>query len=310
MSGHVVFGTGPVGRATAAALLAKGEHVTLANRGGAMPAPPIGSSLIALDLADTVAAVAACKGALAIYFCAAPLYQRWTKDFPALLDAAIRTAEATGARLVVADNLYGYGPVKVPMVETLPLAATAVKGRVRAAMHRSLEAAQAAGRITFAAARASDLYGPWVEGSAVGSRLFDVIAKGKSATLPGNPDQRHSYTFINDFGVALALLGTDARGVGKAWHVPNATAVTSRRFVEIAYRLARRKPRIRSASRLELQLIGLFVPPVREGIEMLYQFEKPFVADHAAFASTFGNISTPIEAALEKTVAWTNGARG
>jgi nucleoside-diphosphate-sugar epimerase len=310
MSAHIVFGTGPLGRATAAALLARGEQSTLANRRGTMPAPPAGTTVITLDLTDTAAAITACRGASALYICAQPRYHRWPKEFPAVIDAAIRIAEATGARLVVADNLYGYGPVAGAMTETLPLRPNTAKGRVRAAMHLTLEAAQSAGRITFAAARGSDFFGRWVEKSAVGSRLFDAIAKGKTAELMGNPEQPHSYTFVNDFGTALAILGTDPRGVGRAWHVPNAPVITSRRFVEIAFRLAGHSPRIRAVSRLELRLIGLFVPAVREGIEMLYEFEQPFVVDHTAFASTFGDISTPIESALEQTLAWIKDPHG
>jgi hypothetical protein len=52
------------------------------------------------------------------------------------------------------------------------------------------------------------------------------------------------------------------------------------------------------------------VPAVREGIEMLYEFEQPFVVDHTAFASTFGDISTPIESALEQTLAWIKDPHG
>jgi hypothetical protein len=50
------------------------------------------------------------------------------------------------------------------MTEDLPLAATTVKGRTRAAMTRDLLAASAAGRVRIAIGRAADLFGAGVTG--------------------------------------------------------------------------------------------------------------------------------------------------
>lgn len=301
---HIVFGTGPLGRATATALLAAGQSVMIASRSGTMIAPPAGATLAALDLGNGAATIAACRGAAALYFCAAPAYQHWERDFPALLNGAIAVAEATGARLVVADNLYAYGAVDGPMTEALPLRPNSRKGRVRARMHTRLVAARASGALEFVVARGSDFYGPWVEGSAVGSRLIAAIAGGKPATFLGETEQPHSFTYVGDFGRALALLGTAQGCANQSWHVPNAPPVTPRRFVEIAARLAATKPRLRAAGRLEQRLIGMFVPAVREGLEMRYQFDRPFTVDHTRFATSFGDIVTPLETGLRATLAW------
>jgi len=125
------------------------------------------------------------------------------------------------------------------------------------------------------------------------------------AEVQGDPDAPHAYTFVQDFGTALAILGTDARALGQVWHVPNAPAVSTRRFLELAFRIAETRPRLKRFSRLELSLVGLFIPPVKESIEMLYEFEAPFLVDHSRFAGVFGDISTPLEAALARTVEWT-----
>jgi hypothetical protein len=39
-------------------------------------------------------------------------------------------------------------------------------------------------------------------------------------------------------------------------------------------------------------------------VEMLYEFEEPFVLDTTKFERRFGNIATPLEKALRDTVAW------
>lgn len=301
---HVVFGTGPLGRATATALLSAGYHVIIASRSGTMTEPPSGAELVALDLGNVTATTAACRGAAAIYFCAAPAYHRWETEFPSLLEGAIAVAEMTGARLVVADNLYAYGQVDGPMTETLALRPDTRKGRVRAKMYARLVAAGGDGGLEFVAARGSDFYGPWVEGSAVGSRLIRAIAAGKGAAFLGATDNPHSFTYIGDFGRTLAILGTAEGAVGQAWHVPNAPPVTPDRFVEIAARIAETRTKLRAASWMEQRLIGMFIPAVREGLEMRYQFDRPFIVDHSKFATAFGAISTTLETGLQATLAW------
>jgi len=47
---------------------------------------------------------------------------------------------------------------------------------------------------------------------------------------------------------------------------------------------------------------GLFNPQIREFLEMLYQFERPFTVDGSSFAQTFGFAPTPHKVALEQTL--------
>jgi hypothetical protein len=53
-----------------------------------------------------------------------------------------------------------------------------------------------------------------------------------------------------------------------------------------------------------VKLLGLFVPPLREIDEMLYQWDEPFVADDRAFRARFGALPTAPEEAARRTVAW------
>jgi len=53
-----------------------------------------------------------------------------------------------------------------------------------------------------------------------------------------------------------------------------------------------------------VRAIGLFAPPVREMVEMLYEFERPFVVDDSAFTRTFGAHATPLTTAIRSTVDW------
>jgi hypothetical protein len=116
------------------------------------PAPLAGVDWRAADAADPEAAADAAKGASAIYQCLNAPYNQWPERFPPLQRGVLAAAERTGALLVSLENLYGYGPADGrPMTEDLPLAATGIKGRVRAAMTAKLLAAAAdAGRVRIA----------------------------------------------------------------------------------------------------------------------------------------------------------------
>jgi nucleoside-diphosphate-sugar epimerase len=213
---HVVLGAGPLARAAAEALHARGKAVRVLSRGGALAGASPGIETRGADLLQRAEAAKAARGAHALYFCAQPPYHKWPELFPALQDAAIDCAAATGARLVAAENLYAYGPAAGPMTEDLPLKPNTRKGRTRALMHERLMAAHAKGRIRAAAARGSDFFGPHGESSAMGDRQFRAILAGKPAEVMGNADAPHSFTFLRDFGEALAILGDDERALGRS----------------------------------------------------------------------------------------------
>ena len=299
---HVVLGAGPVGRAVVAALTARGLEPAVVTRSGA--AVP-GAVSRAADVTEAAQAAAALAGAEVVFQCAQPAYHRWPEEFPALQAGIVDAAEAAGALLVVAENLYGYGPHDGSLTEDLPLAATTRKGRVRAEMWEALEAAHDAGRLRVVAGRASDFFGPGVEGSAVGDRFFGPLVKGKAAEAAGDPDRLHSYTYVADFGEALVRLSETPAAWGRAWHVPNAPTVSTRALAARAAALAGTQGRVRAFARWQLRLVGLFVPAVREMVEMLYEFEEDFVVDHSAYAAVCGDHATPLDESLAATVAAT-----
>jgi hypothetical protein len=159
---HVVVGAGPVGRATAHELVAAGHEVMLVSRSGAGPDLP-GVRREAADAADADRLVELAAGAVAIYNCVNPSdYTVWPTFWPPVAEAFLVAAERTGAVLVTASCLYGYGPVDVPMVEGMPDAATTKKARIRAGMWAEARARHEAGRIRAVEVRGSDYMGPGV----------------------------------------------------------------------------------------------------------------------------------------------------
>ena len=303
---HVVFGAGPLGRAVAEELVRRGKTVRLVSRSGNMAEAPKGVELAAGDLYDPTVVRRLAQGAVAAYQCAQPHYWEWPQKFPPLQAAIIEGLAGSGTKLVIAENCHMYGDTGGrPLTEDLPHAAHTRKGRVRAAMSEAALAAHRSGKLPVAIGRASDFFGPWALGSSHGDRVFYPALTGKAASFAGKLDIPHTATFIGDFAKALAVLGEQDEALGQAWHVPSdRPAITQREFAGLIFQEIGLPPRVSAVSKPMLALAGLFIPGARESVEMMYEFEKPFVVDSSTFERTFGVAATPIQDAIKATVAW------
>jgi nucleoside-diphosphate-sugar epimerase len=296
---HVIFGTGAIGLAPLDALRRRGEPVRLVNRSGTAPVPD-GVEVIGGDARDPAFSTAAARGATVIYQALNPPYHRWPEEFPAMQKGVLAAAGATGARLVSLENVYLYGRYDGhPFTENSPPNAHTRKGRVRAAMTRELP------REHVVIARASDYFGP--RGGAqsnLGDRVFRPALTGGTASVLGDPDQPHTYTYLPDIGESLAVLGTHPDAVGQVWHLPNdPVARTTRDLVEIVYRLAgRRTAKVRGTPTWLLRVLGLVNRGARESVEMQYEFEAPFLVDSSKITDKLGLVATPVEEALAQTM--------
>lgn len=309
---HVVFGAGAIARATAAVLRERGASVRMVNRSGRAAAPD-GVEVVGGDAADPGFTTTVADGARVVYQVLNPPYHRWAQDFPPLQAGVLAAARATGARLVSMDNVYCYGrPAGRPLVETRPDGAHTVKGRVRARMAAELLAAHRAGDVEVAIARASDYFGPGAGAqSNLGDRVLGPALRGRSATVLGDPDQPHTYTFVPDIGATLAELGTRDGVTGEIWHVPNDPDTrTTRSLVGTVQELAGRPGAgLRRTPDALLRLAGLADPAIRAIWEMRYQFEEPFVVDSTKITERLGLTATPIDEALATTLATTLAAQ-
>jgi len=300
MSQHVIVGAGPVGTATATLLAERGQQVRLVTRRGTGPEHP-SIERVAADATDTDRLSELADGAVALYNCANPQYHTWLTDWPPLASALLTAAERSGATLVIAAPLYGYGPVHGPMTAETPLAATHPKLKIRADMWRDALAAHQAGRIKATEVRASD----YIEDNGL---LTFVLGKpilaGKRAYSPEPLDVKHSWTSIEDVARTLVTVATDERAWGHAWMVPTSEALTIR---ELADRFAAvngaPKPKLSSIPYPVLWTYGLFDKFVKELRTTRYQFTAPFVVDSSATTATFGIEPSPMDDRLRTTGA-------
>jgi nucleoside-diphosphate-sugar epimerase len=303
---NVVFGTGPLGLAVAARLVASGQRVRLVNRSGKADAPP-GVEVVAADVTEPAAARKVCEGAAVVFHCASGPYGRWAQTLPPIMAGIIEGASRAGARLVYGDNLYAYGPVDGPIREDLPYRPIGPTTGARAEAATTLMNAHTAGTVRATIGRASDFYGPRARQSKVGDGVFARALAGKPAQALGDPDALHTYTFIHDFAAGLVTLAQPDEALGEVWHVPSAETVTTRRFIEMVFQQIKQPAGLQTVPRLMISMLGVFIPPMRAVKETLYQSERPWVVDDGKFARAFGSRPTPHEEAIAETLAWFQG---
>jgi nucleoside-diphosphate-sugar epimerase len=304
MSGRItIFGLGPCGRATMTRLLAEGREVVVAQR-HAPDDLPKGAQFVPCDALDRESVINATRGSdqivVAIGF---PYVGRvWREVWPKTLGNFVAACEATGARMVLIDNLYMYGPQTSPLVETMPLTSYGAKPAARSVATRIWMDAAAAGRARVAALRAPDFYGPKVGLSWLGDTAIGAMGRGKAAFFIGSPDIPHDYAYVPDIArAATTLLDAPDSAFGQAWHVPCPPTRTTREVLKIAADALGVRLRLLTLPESLLGAAGLFSPFMRELKEMRFTWDRPYRVDTAKFVKAFWSDATPFEAGVRET---------
>ena len=304
---HVILGTGAIGRAIAEELVRRGESVRMVNRSGRMDEVPAGVEVVASDLYDQAKVKEVTRGAKVVYQASQPNYHEWVEKFPSFQKSIIDGLTGSNAKLVLVENLYMYGATNgTPMTEDMPHNTYTRKGKVRSEISKAAFEAHRAGKLRVTAGRGSDFFGAWgLPTAAMGERTFYPLLNGKAAGLVGDIDAPHTHTYIPDFAKALVILGEHDAADAQAWHVPNdKPRVTQREMVMMIAEEAGVEPKMSSMGKAMMWIGGLFIPEAKEMVEMMYEFEQPFIVDSSKFEKNFGMKATPMREAIRETVAW------
>ncbi len=296
---HVVLGAGQIGPRVRDRLLAQGHRVRMVRRSAPGAALP-GLEWRSGDITDPAFAAEAMAGAAVVYDCTNPQYHQWDHSLLPLAEGALGGAARAGAKLVALDCLYAYGRPAGPLTEDSPIAPCSKKGELRARQAELRWAAHRRGDVRVTIGRASDFFGADLPQSSFGDRTFLRMLAGKPVECMGDPDQLHSYSYVDDVARGLVTLGAHEQAVGKVWHLPVLAPQSTRALVA---QLGRALGVEAETARM-LRGLGVFSPFLREVVEMTYQWEAPFVVDDGRFRAAFGEGATPVAQAIEATARW------
>lgn len=220
-----------------------------------------------------------------------------------MASAFLAYAARTGAVLTTCSNLYGYGPASNPMNESLPLAASGTKGRIRAQMWLEAKTVHDAGRIRATEVRGSDYIAPSDQTRVTSGRVVPRLLRGKSVSLLGPVDQPHTWTSPIDVARLMVITANDPQAWGSAWHVPSNPPRTQRQVVDdLADVAGVPHVKVSSVPGVTVGLLGVVNPAIREMRETSHQWDRPFVMDDSAARQAFGMEPTPWSQILQAVV--------
>lgn len=300
---HVVTGAGPVGTTVALQLAEAGHRVRLLTRSGGGPDHPL-VDRSRVDVSRPEQLAPHLDGAVAVHHCVhASRYEArtWWAELPGTEQVVLEAASRVGAVVVFPESLYAYGHVDGPVREDSPRAATSGKPAVRV----ELLAARAASPTPTVSVAASDFFGPRVRTAHAGERMVRAVLDGRTLRVIGGLDQPHSFTYVPDLAAAMVRAAADPALHGRVLHAPTGPALTQRELVAATAAAAGVPvPRLGTIPVAALRAVGLVHRGTREMAEMGYQFDRPFVLDSSRSEAELGLAPTPLDVALEETVAW------
>jgi nucleoside-diphosphate-sugar epimerase len=305
-----ILGTGQLGIAMMEALVRINPNgdVTMVNRSGKLEVTiPDKVRLIAANVTSTKDMEEIASRSEVIFSCTDVPYQTWKDFYPATSSALAFALSKTDAKLVFADNLYSYGNVSGRVMhESMPHSAQNKKGLIRASVINTLlkSGNDFSKRVAFV--KAADFIGPRIHKGLFGTDFLKRLYTGKSVILSGKINLPHTFTYINDFAAAIVNVGNADDAFGQLWHVPNAPAMSLDKWIHLFEVMADRKAKVKVLPKFMVRAAGLFSPLIKEFYELAYQFEYPYLVDHAKYEARFGNHVTCPSTIAKETVQWYN----
>jgi nucleoside-diphosphate-sugar epimerase len=232
-------------------------------------------------------------------------YKIWKEKWPKFIKNLLKICETESCKLVFFDNVYMYDKENLsPMTENSPVNPPSKKGEIRAQISQMIMEKVKKGNLKALIARSADFYGPSIENTSILTEtVFKPLSNGKTANWLVNDSLRHSFTFTPDAGKATALLGNTEKAYGQIWHLPTASnPLTGKEWVEKIANKMGTKSKYRVASKFMVRLIGLFVPVMKESVEMLYQYDRDYVFDSSKFEKEFNYQPISYEVGINEIV--------
>ncbi len=285
----ILGSNGIIGKTLAAALPEYTDKIRLVSRHPVKKDGPY--EIMPADLTNPEHVRQVVKGSEVTYLVAGLQYniKVWQEQWPKIMKNVMDACMEHGSKLVFFDNVYLYGKVEGWMTEDTPVNPCSKKGEVRAKIAVKLMEEARAGNIKALIARAADFYGPDSPLSFVNVLVFENLKKGKSPQWMLDPDRKHSFSYTPDAGKATAILGNTESAYNQVWHVPTDPKVlTGREFIRLAAEEFNHDPeKFTVLRKWLLQAIGVFMPVIRESIEMLYQNRYNYLFDSSKYQQAF-----------------------
>ena len=219
---------------------------------------------------------------------------------PKLTEQVIRTAQETGATVIIPGNVYSFGP-ELPeiLTEETPHAAETGLCRIR----KDMEAAYRDAGVKTIILRAGDFIDTEASGNWFDKVITAKLASGK-VVYPGDPDIPHAWAYLPDLASAAVGLAEQADQLDTFTDVafPGYT-MTGRELTEALSRVLGDRLRLTRMSWLPIQMISPIWKVGRHLLEMRYLWNRPHRIVSRKFEALLPDfVPTDLEEALEASL--------
>ena len=259
------------------------------------------AEIVAADLADMQAATGAARGVDTVIYALGVPYTAFDL-YPRLMRTAVDAAVAAGVeRLLVVSSVYSYGiPQTQKVAETHRRLPVSKKGQLRKEQEDIAMAAPLKAMIV----RLPDFYGPHAD-LGLANPIFRAALAGKTANWLGPVSTPHEFLFVPDAAPVIVELASRDECYGEAWNFAGVGEITAQGFIQKIYQAVGREPKLRSAGRAMLRVLGWFNPLMRELPEMLYLQETPVLLDDEKLRRKLGQVhKTTYDEGIQLTLEW------
>jgi nucleoside-diphosphate-sugar epimerase len=257
------------------------------------------------DLLDQEQVYKAVAGSEVVYVTAGLPYNAkyWSENWPKLVSNVLNACKRYQAKLVFFDNIYMYNPDSVGnMTEDAEVNPVSKKGQVRAKVASMIMDEVAKGNLTALIARCADYYGPGIiNTSMLYQTVINPLRNGKKANWLGSVKYKHSFTYTPDAGKATALLGNTPDAFNQVWHLPTSdNPLTGKQWIEAFAKEFSVQSKYQVASKFMVRILGLFIPEMKETVELYYQFDRDYIFNSSKFEKRFNFTPTPYEDGIKE----------
>jgi len=237
---------------------------------------------------DDIAAAA--KDADVLFHCAnVPYHEMETKLIP-LGESIMEAANRLGVKVVAIDGIYPYGKRQMDKVtEDHPKHPHTRKGKTRLAFEQMIFSSRW-NNVRAMIVRLPDYYGPTANQASYLGGTLEAIAAGKMAFFIGNMKVPREYVYLPDAASMVVELAQHDHAYGQNWNIPGTDIISGREIVQIARQASGTKKPVIPLGRIGLSLLGLFVPVMKEIVEMLYLTEEPLRLSGEKYKRYIGKI--------------------
>ncbi|WP_339757805.1 NAD-dependent epimerase/dehydratase family protein [Algoriphagus aquimarinus] len=244
------------------------------------------------DLLDAAALSEAVKGSEVVYLLAGIQYKSstWERDWPKIMRNTLDACITHGAKLVFFDNMYACDPTHIGhLTEETPLKPESRKGKVRKQILDMLWANVKTGKLKALVARAPDFYGPEASNSFLNELVVKRMKAGKGAQWLYSGDKKHSFIYIPDAGKATAFLGLQSDSWNQTWNLPTDSSYpTGKEIVEMVNHQLGTQLNIQVMPAWLVSTLGIFMPVMKEIIELRYQSDSDYCFDSSKIEKAYG----------------------